>query len=163
MTLDPRLPFPKSVGGIFHSPVTTQKVYQGIEWFSQLAGLQWLTVSSMLIRGITNNITGDWHRGQLAALSPSFMLCLTLFWLRVKFNIFLSCDVRTHQNDDSALKQNCNVMSLVCLYLSIYYTGCPKKKRKGRFSVPCELKISYFFTLLDKASSAEENDTYQDH
>ena len=38
MTLDPRLPFPDSVGGIFPCS-TTQKVYQGIEWFSQLAGL----------------------------------------------------------------------------------------------------------------------------
>ena len=80
--LDPRLPFPDSVGGIFPGPATTQKVYQavapersaetkvgggggqvlfvinglphqsfvylecsrrhcyqGIEWFSQLAGL----------------------------------------------------------------------------------------------------------------------------
>ena len=35
-----RLPFPDSVGGIFHGPATTQKVYPGIEWFSQLAGLQ---------------------------------------------------------------------------------------------------------------------------
>ena len=28
--LDPRLPFPDSVGGIFPGPATTQKVYQGI-------------------------------------------------------------------------------------------------------------------------------------
>ena len=38
--LDLRLPFPDSVGGIFPGPATTQEVYQGIEWFSQLAGLQ---------------------------------------------------------------------------------------------------------------------------
>ena len=54
ITLDPRLPFPDSVGGIVPqagpATVTTQKVYQGIEWFSQLAGLQWLTVLSMLIK-----------------------------------------------------------------------------------------------------------------
>ena len=50
ITLDPRLPFPDPVGGIFPGPATTQKVYQGIELFSQLAGLQ-LTVLSMLIRG----------------------------------------------------------------------------------------------------------------
>ena len=37
ITLDPRLPLPDSVGGIFPGPATTQKVYQGIEWFSQLA------------------------------------------------------------------------------------------------------------------------------
>ena len=39
---------------------TTQRVHQGIEWFSQFAGLQWLTVLSMLNRprGITE---GDWH------------------------------------------------------------------------------------------------------
>ena len=33
--LDPRLPFTDSVGGILPGPATTQ----GIEWFSQLAGL----------------------------------------------------------------------------------------------------------------------------
>ena len=58
------------------------KSLQGIEWFSQLAGLQWLTVLSMLIGpcGIT---TGDWH----------ILSCyVTLFWLRVKFNRFPSCE-----------------------------------------------------------------------
>ena len=35
ITLDPRLPFTDSVGGIFPGPATTQKVYQGIEWFSE--------------------------------------------------------------------------------------------------------------------------------
>ena len=74
ITLDPRLPFPDSVGGIFPGPATTQKVYQGIEWFFQLAGLQSLTALSMLIRGITITLTGDWHSGRLAALSPSIML-----------------------------------------------------------------------------------------
>ena len=39
------------------------------------------------------------------------------------------------------------------------YTECQKKKRNGGFSVPCKLKVLYLFTLLDKASSAEENDT----
>ena len=39
ITLDPRLPFPDSVGGIFPGPATTQKVYQGIEWFSLLVEL----------------------------------------------------------------------------------------------------------------------------
>ena len=35
-----------------------------------------------------------------------------------------------------------------------------QKKRNGRFPVPCELKMSYFLTSLDKASSAvQENDT----
>ena len=37
ITLDPCLPFPDSVGGIFPCPATTQEVYQGIEWFTQLA------------------------------------------------------------------------------------------------------------------------------
>ena len=75
ITLDPRLPFyTDSVGGIFPGPATTQKVYQGIEWFSQLAGPQWLTVLNMLIRGITITLTGDWHSGWLAALSHSIML-----------------------------------------------------------------------------------------
>ena len=34
-----------------------------------------------------------------------------------------------------------------------------QKKRNGGFSVPCILKVVYFLTSLDKASSAEENDT----
>ena len=39
------------------------------------------------------------------------------------------------------------------------YTGCPPKSGTADFPVPCELKISSFFTSLDKASSAEKNDT----
>ena len=39
-----------------------------------------------------------------------------------------------------------------------YIPGVPKKKRNGGFSVPCELKVLYYFTPLDKASSAEEID-----
>ena len=38
ITLDPRLTL--LFGGIFPRPATTQQVYQGIEWFSHLAGLQ---------------------------------------------------------------------------------------------------------------------------
>ena len=34
-----------------------------------------------------------------------------------------------------------------------------QKKRNGGFSVHCELKVLYIFTSVDKASSAEENDT----
>ena len=70
ITLDPRLPFPDSVGEIFPGPATTQKVYQGIEWSSQLAGLQSLTVLCVLIRGITITLTDDWQSRRLAALSP---------------------------------------------------------------------------------------------
>ena len=33
----------------------------------------------------------------------------------------------------------------------------PQKKRNGEFSVPCQLKMSYVLTPLDKASFAEEN------
>ena len=36
--LDTRLPVADSVGAIFPGPATTQRVYQAIEWFSQLAG-----------------------------------------------------------------------------------------------------------------------------
>ena len=57
ITLAPRLPFPR-LRGIFPGPATTQNVYQGIEWFSQLAGIQWLAFLSMLIRGITITWTG---------------------------------------------------------------------------------------------------------
>ena len=37
-TLETRLPFPDSVGGIFPGPATTQKVYQGIECFFPVGG-----------------------------------------------------------------------------------------------------------------------------
>ena len=37
ITLDPRLPFPDSVGGIFLGPATTQKVYQGIDGFPRVS------------------------------------------------------------------------------------------------------------------------------
>ena len=47
-----RLPFPNSVGGIFPGPASTQKVYQGIEWFSHLVGRQWLTV----LKALFNNV-----------------------------------------------------------------------------------------------------------
>ena len=57
----------------------------------QLAGLQWLTVLSMLIRGITITLTGDWH---IADWPPYLLLScyVTLCWPRVKFDIFLSCE-----------------------------------------------------------------------
>ena len=55
----------------FPGPATTQKVYKGIKWLSQLADLQWLTVLSMLIRGRT---AGDWH---------ILISCyVTLFWMK---------------------------------------------------------------------------------
>ena len=63
----------------FLGPATTQKVYQGIERFSQLAGQQQLTVLSMLIRGITITLRGAWHSGRLTALSP-IMLCNSSDW-----------------------------------------------------------------------------------
>ena len=47
-------------------------------------------------------------------------------------------------------------MKLMCFSPARAYTGCPKN---GGFSVPCILKVVYFLTSLDKASSAEENDT----
>ena len=48
--------------------------------------------------------------------------------------------------------------TVVRIKLELYIPGVPKK-RNGGFSVPCYLKVLYLFTLLDKASSAEENDT----
>ena len=105
ITLDPRLPFPDSVGGIFPGAATTQ----GIEWFSQLAGLQWLTVLSMLIRGITT-LTGDWHSGRLAALYPSIMLRNSLLTEGINSTYFCPGNVTTHTNYVSALKHKCNVM-----------------------------------------------------
>ena len=70
LTLVYRLPYTDSVWGIFPGPATTQKV--------QLAGLQSLTVLSMLIRGITITLTRDWHGGRLATLSPSITLHTSL-------------------------------------------------------------------------------------
>ena len=72
ITLDPHLQFPDSVGGIF-GPATTPKVYQGIELFSQLAGLQSLTVLIMLIRGMIITLTGDWHSGHDIMLRNSLL------------------------------------------------------------------------------------------
>ena len=48
-------------------------------------------------------------------------------------------------------------LDLLNPYLALYRVS--PKKRNGGFSVPCELKVLYYFTPLDKASSAEENDT----
>ena len=48
---------------------------------------------------------------------------------------------------------------IIITTLLYHYTGCPPKKRNGWFSVHCELKVPYIFTSLNKASSAEENDT----
>ena len=52
-------------------------------------------------------------------------------------------------------------MCMICFYEtggndSVYRVS--QKKRHGRFSVHCELKVLNNFTSLDKASSAEEND-----
>ena len=47
------------------------------------------------------------------------------------------------------------------MYVHMYFEYIPgaPKKQNSEFSVPCEQKMPYFLTLLDKASSAEENDT----
>ena len=50
-------------------------------------------------------------------------------------------------------------MTNLCYTIFYCIPGVPKKKRNGGFSVPCILKVVYFLTPLDKASSAEENDT----
>ena len=42
---------------------------------------------------------------------------------------------------------------------SLHIYRVSQKKRNGGFSVPCELKVLYIFTSLDKTSSGEENDT----
>ena len=92
----PSFTFSDSVGGIF----LVQPVYQGIEclfFFSWR--LQYMTVLSMLIRRIT---AVDWH---------IILSCyVTLFWLRVKFDIFQSWDCDDSPNYVSAPKRNCNVM-----------------------------------------------------
>ena len=113
ITLDPYLVyrFPTQSEEIFLVQPLFKSPYQGIEWFSQLAGLQWLRVLSMLIRGITITLTGDWHSGRLAALSPSIM----------SRNSLLTEDpvnVMIHQTYVSALKHNCNVKNaMISLYV----------------------------------------------
>ena len=44
-------------------------------------------------------------------------------------------------------------------FINLYLYRVSQKKWNGGFSVPCILKVVYFLTSLDKASSAEENDT----
>ena len=60
------------------------------------------TVLSMLIRGYKITLTGDWHSGRLAALSPSVMLRNSL----LTEGKIRHCpgNVMTHPNDVSALK-----------------------------------------------------------
>ena len=57
ITLDPRLPFPDSVGEICSGPASTSTRVLTIECFSQLAATM-NDSFSMLIRGIT---AVDWH------------------------------------------------------------------------------------------------------
>ena len=60
----------------------------------------------------------------------------------------------------SILYMHVFILSSIQLFIQgslLYMPGIPKK-RNGRFSVPCDLKVS-FFASLNKTSSAEENDT----
>ena len=110
ITLDPRLLFSDSIRGIFPGPATKSiRVYWMV---SQLAGLQWLTVLSMLIRGITMTLTGDWHSGWLAALSPSIILRNSLLTEGRIQHISVLWMWWLTKNYVSALKHNCNVMAL---------------------------------------------------
>ena len=125
----------------------------------QLAGLQWLTVLSMLIRGITITLTGDWHsRGN--ALSHSIMLRNSLLTEGKIRHIFCLGNVMSHQNYVSALKHNWNVMhclvkpgavpaydhtkSMDNMYVPLYLTIClaiclnrdSRGSRRGRNTSP---------------------------
>ena len=64
-------------------------------------------------------------------------------------------DCLTHKRWDGKIRNTNIINSLISLSV---YTGCPKKKRNGGFSVHCELKVLNILTSLGKASSAEEND-----
>ena len=94
--------FPTQSEEFFLVQPLLKKSIRVLNVFSQLVGLQWLTVLNMLItwnRGITITLTGDWHSGRLAALSPSIMLRNSLLTEGNIRNIYVS-----------ALKHNCNVM-----------------------------------------------------
>ena len=71
----------------------------------------------MLIRGITITLTGDWHSGRLAALSPSA-------WPRVKFDIFPSCECEDSPKLCPVLKHNCNVMFMALFYCDAIFSNC---------------------------------------
>ena len=124
--------------------------YQGIEWISQqLAGLQCLTVLSMLISGITITLTGDWHSGRLAALSP-ILLRNSLLTEGKNSTDFRPVNVRTHQNYVSAVKHNCNVMILVhmqCLPCSTTKINRHPVTIFTTYSILCIFHI-YFVVLL---------------
>ena len=70
VTLDPRLPFLDSVGGIFPGPATTQKVFRVLNGFPSWRGYNDWQFWAMLIMGIRITLIGDCHSGRLAALSP---------------------------------------------------------------------------------------------
>ena len=44
-------------------------------------------------------------------------------------------------------------------FLNVNYTGCPRKSGTADFQYITSCNCYIFFTSLDKASSAEENDT----
>ena len=109
--------YPTQSEEVFLFQALLKKVYQGIEWFPSWR-LQWMTVLSMSIRGIR---AGDWH---------ILLSCyVTLFWLRVKFNKFPSCEynVRTHKKEDSTLEHNCNVMYTVSSKVFTHLCKCNYK------------------------------------
>ena len=45
------------------------------------------------------------------------------------------------------------------VFLVFTIPGVPEKEQNGGFLVHCELKVLHMFISLDRASSAEENDT----
>ena len=57
-------------------PKSVEKPFVAISWGLNCRLTRLLTVLSMLIRGITITLTGDWHSGGLATLSPSFTIVI---------------------------------------------------------------------------------------
>ena len=57
----------------------------------------------------------------------------------------------------------CSVIEMIHEYSAqtwlVFYTGCPQKAERQIFSTLRAKSVIFFFTSLDKASSAEENDT----
>ena len=115
ITLDPRLPFPDSVGGIFPGPATTQKVYQSINGFPSWQGYNDWQFWACWLGGI---LAGDWH---IWFILPSCNV--TLFWPRVNFDKFPSYEYNmwcqeTTKMRNQLFKHNCSIMNHHDIFLS---------------------------------------------
>ena len=68
--------------------------------------------------------------------------CLHIFFLQIFFQ--RGCHIYQWLEHPCMYGNTCIFMPCVFLLFFITYTGYPKKKQNGGFSVPCELKVLYF-------------------